>query len=69
VLASSYALAPLASGVRLDYDVQIVPAFELAGRIEQRVVERNAARHFQALADEIERRSATLRRDAIAEGH
>ena len=58
VLASSYALAPVASGVRLDYAGQIVPGFELVGRIEQRVIERNAARQFQALADEIERRSA-----------
>jgi hypothetical protein len=31
------------------------------------VVERNAARQFQALADEIERRSAALRGHAVAE--
>lgn len=69
VLASIYALVPVASGVRLDYAGQIVPGFELVGRIEQTVVQQNAARHFQALADEIERRSAALRRDTIAEGH
>jgi len=66
VLASSYALAPIASGVRLDYAGQIVPGFELVGRIEQMVVERNAARQFQALADEIERRSAALRGHVVA---
>jgi ribosome-associated toxin RatA of RatAB toxin-antitoxin module len=60
VLASSYALTPLASGVRLDYDGQIVPTFEFAGRIERMAVKRNAARQFQALAEEIERRSAAL---------
>ena len=67
VLASSYALAPIAAGVRLDYAGQIVPGFELVGRIEQMVVERNAARQFQALADEIERRSATPRGHVVAE--
>jgi ribosome-associated toxin RatA of RatAB toxin-antitoxin module len=60
VLASSYALAPVASGVRLDYAGQIEPGFQIVGRIEQMVVERNAARQLQALADEIERRSAAL---------
>jgi len=67
VLASSYALVPVASGVRLDYAGQIVPGFALVGRIEQMVVERNAARQFQALVDEIERRSAALRGHAVAE--
>ena len=67
VLASSYALAPIAAGVRLDYAGQIVPGFELVGRIEQMVVERNAARQFQALADEIARRSTTPRGYVVAE--
>ena len=40
VLASRYALTPVASGVRLDYAGQIVPGFELVGRIEQMVVRR-----------------------------
>ena len=35
VLASSYALAPIASGVRLDYAGQIVPGFELVGHVVQ----------------------------------
>jgi len=69
VLASSYVLVPDASGLRLDYAGQIVPGFELVGRIERMMLERNAARHFQALADEIERRSAVRRSDAIVEGH
>ena len=69
VLASSYVLVPDASGLRLDYAGQIVPGFELVGHIERMMLERNAARHFQALADEIERRSAVRRSDAIAEGH
>ncbi|MFO1323521.1 MAG: SRPBCC family protein [Burkholderiales bacterium] len=68
VLASRYALTPVASGVRLDYAGQIVPGFELVGRVEQMVVERNAARQFQALVDEIERRSAALRGHVVAEG-
>jgi ribosome-associated toxin RatA of RatAB toxin-antitoxin module len=66
VLASSYALPPIASGVRLDYAGQIVPGFELVGHVVQAMVERNAARQFQALVDEIERRSAGSRgHDAI----
>ena len=69
VLASSYVLVPDASGLRLDYAGQIVPGFELVGHIERMMLERNAARHFQALADEIERRSAVRRSDAIVEGH
>jgi len=69
VLASSYVLVPDASGLRLDYAGQIVPGFELVGHIERMMLERNAARQFQALADEIERRSAVRRSDAIVEGH
>lgn len=67
VLASSYALTPVASGVRLDYAGQVLPGFELVSRIEQMVVERNAARQLQALADEIELRSAALRGHVVAE--
>ena len=66
VLASSYVLVPDASGLRLDYAGQIVPGFELVGHIERMMLERNAARHFQALADEIERRSAASRGQANA---
>jgi hypothetical protein len=57
-LASSYVLTPAASGVRLDYAGRVAPGFELFGSIEQTVVEQNIARHFQALADEIEREGA-----------
>ena len=57
-LASSYALTPAASGVRLDYAGRVAPGFELFGSIEQTVVEQNVARQFQALSDEIERKAA-----------
>jgi ribosome-associated toxin RatA of RatAB toxin-antitoxin module len=54
-LESSYELTPVATGVRLDYRGRIEPGFELPGPIEQLATERNIARQFQALADEIER--------------
>jgi ribosome-associated toxin RatA of RatAB toxin-antitoxin module len=57
-LASSYVLTPADTGVRLDYSGHIASGYELFGVIEQRVVRRNVARQFQALANEIERRSA-----------
>jgi len=57
-LQSTYALAPEPSGVRLDYVGRVAPGFELFGPIEEAVVRQNVARQFQALADEIERRSA-----------
>jgi ribosome-associated toxin RatA of RatAB toxin-antitoxin module len=66
-LASSYALTPAASGVRLDYAGRIAPGFELFGRIEQTAVEQNIARQFRALADEIERRSAAIGARTTAE--
>lgn len=69
VLASSYALAPIASGVRLDYAGQIVPGFELVGHVVQRMVERSAARQFQALVDEIERRHTAIRDNTVAVPH
>jgi ribosome-associated toxin RatA of RatAB toxin-antitoxin module len=56
-LASSYELTPVATGVRLDYRGRVEPGFELLGPIEQLATERNIARQFRALADEIERRS------------
>jgi ribosome-associated toxin RatA of RatAB toxin-antitoxin module len=58
VLASSYVLTPTELGARLDYSGHIAPGYQLLGRIEQIAVRRNVARQFQALADEIERRSA-----------
>jgi carbon monoxide dehydrogenase subunit G len=57
-LASSYVLTTTQSGMRLDYSGHIAPRFELLGRIEQMAVRKNIEREFQALADEIERRSA-----------
>ena len=57
-LSSSYRVTPAQFGVRLDYSGHIAAGYELFGHIEQRVVRRNVARQFQALADEIERRSA-----------
>jgi ribosome-associated toxin RatA of RatAB toxin-antitoxin module len=68
-LASTYALMPDASGVRLDYVGRVAPGFELFGHFEQMAVEQNVARQFQALADEIERRSAAIRVPATAEVH
>jgi ribosome-associated toxin RatA of RatAB toxin-antitoxin module len=66
VLTSSYALTPTGAGVRLDYAGRIVTGFELAGHIEQMLVEKSAARQFRALVDEIERRSAAFRGHANA---
>ena len=68
-LASSYALMPAASGVRLDYVGRVAPGFELFGPLEQMAIEQNVARQFQALADEIERRGAAIREHAAAEAH
>jgi ribosome-associated toxin RatA of RatAB toxin-antitoxin module len=57
-LESSYVLTPTELGARLDYSGHIASGYQLLGRIEQIAVRRNVARQFQALADEIERRSA-----------
>jgi hypothetical protein len=56
-LRSRYVLTPASGGVELDYLGDVAPGFLLFGPIEQYAVERNIARQFQALADEIERRS------------
>ncbi len=58
-LESSYVLTPAASGVRLDYVGHVGPGLAFLGRIEQRILQKDIVRQFQALADEIERRSAT----------
>jgi carbon monoxide dehydrogenase subunit G len=58
VLLSSYWLTAVNSGTRLDYSGHVEPGFALFGKIEQAAVERNVARQFQALADEIERQGA-----------
>jgi ribosome-associated toxin RatA of RatAB toxin-antitoxin module len=66
-LASTYALTPDPAGVRLDYVGRVAPGFELFGHFEQMAVEQNVARQFQALTDEIERRSAAIRGHTAAE--
>ncbi len=65
-LVSSYALTPANLGTRLEYNGHVVPGFALFGKIEQTAVERNVARQFQALADEIERQSASASSHPIA---
>ena len=55
---SRYDLATSESGTRIEYSGEVVPGFALLGRVEQMVVERNVARQFKALIDEIERQSA-----------
>jgi ribosome-associated toxin RatA of RatAB toxin-antitoxin module len=67
-LTSSYALTPTHPGTRLEYVGHVVPGFALFGRIEQAAVERNVARQFRALADEIERRGAAGQSPAKTDG-
>jgi ribosome-associated toxin RatA of RatAB toxin-antitoxin module len=57
-LTSSYALAREAARTRLDYVGRATPGFRLLGPFELAAVERNVARQFRALADEIERQFA-----------
>jgi len=57
-LTSSYSLTPVHPGTRLDYVGHVRPGFAIFGAIEQAAAERNVARQFRALADEIERRGA-----------
>jgi Polyketide cyclase / dehydrase and lipid transport len=57
-LTSYYALTPAPSGIRMDYVGRVTSGFALFGQIELAVVEKNIARQFQALADQIERQSA-----------
>ena len=58
-LDSSYVLTPIAGGVRLAYAGRLAPRRAVLGRIEQYAARQSIVRDFQALADEIERRSAT----------
>jgi ribosome-associated toxin RatA of RatAB toxin-antitoxin module len=60
-LNSRYVLTPLGSGVRLEYTGKLGSGFALFGTLERNAVKQNVARRFQALADEIERRSAANR--------
>jgi carbon monoxide dehydrogenase subunit G len=57
-LTSYYALTPVRSGTRMDYFGRVTPGFALFGQIELAAVEKNIARQFQALADQIERQAA-----------
>jgi hypothetical protein len=57
-LTSWYTLTPVPSGIRIDYFGHVTPGFALFGQIELAAVEKNIARQFQALADQIERQSA-----------
>jgi Polyketide cyclase / dehydrase and lipid transport len=63
-ISSSYWLTPASAGVRLDYAGHVAPGFELFGPLEQIAVQQSVARQFQALADEIERRSAAAVEEA-----
>lgn len=69
-LVSSYQLTPEGKGTRLEYNGDIEAGFALLGRLEQTAVERNVARQFKALADEIERQAAhgDARQDRRREG-
>jgi hypothetical protein len=60
VLESHYLLTPVSGGVHLDYFGDVAPGSDLPGLVEQYAVRRSIAPQFQALADEIERRSAPL---------
>jgi hypothetical protein len=66
-LESSYELTSVPTGVRLDYRGRVEPGFELFGPIEQLATERNIARQFRALADEIERRSTEAMEPSTAD--
>lgn len=57
-ISSSYVLSPAPPGVRLEYQGHVAPGFVLFDALEDIAVHQNVTRHFQALADEIERRSA-----------
>lgn len=60
-LNSRYTLTPGAAGLRLEYSGALDSGFALFDPIERFAVRQNVARRFQALANEIERRSAAGR--------
>jgi hypothetical protein len=60
-LSSTYTLTPEPTGTRLDYVGRVEPGFELLGELERTAVDQSGRRHFQALADEIERQAAAKR--------
>lgn len=57
-LVSHYELSADGSMTRLHYDGDIDVGWVLFGRLEQAAVQRNVARQFAALADEIERQAS-----------
>ena len=65
-LNSRYALTPVGNGVRLEYTGKLGSGLALFGAIERLAVKENVALRFQALADEIERRSAAARDQSSA---
>jgi carbon monoxide dehydrogenase subunit G len=60
-LNSRYVLTPVGNRVRLEYTGELGSGLALFGAIERLAVKDNVALRFQALADEIERRSAAGR--------
>jgi carbon monoxide dehydrogenase subunit G len=65
-LNSRYVLTPVGNGVRLEYTGKLGLGPALLGAIERLAVKENVGRRFQALADEIERRSAARRDQSSA---
>ena len=57
-LTSRYVLTPVGNRMRLEYTGELGWGLALFGAIERLAVKENVALRFQALADEIERRSA-----------
>ncbi len=69
-LNSRYVLTPEAAGTRLEYSGTLDSGLPLFDPIERAAVRQNIARRFQALANEIERRSADDgKRPAVAPPH
>ena len=61
VLNSRYVLTAVGDGVRLEYTGNLNSGLALSSAIEQLAFKQNVVVRFQALADEIERRSTTRR--------
>lgn len=61
VLDSRYVLTAVGNGVRLEYTGNLDSGLALSSAIERLAFKQNVAIRFQALADEIERRSAIRR--------
>jgi hypothetical protein len=61
VLNGRYVLTTVGDGVRLEYTGKLASGLALSSAIERLAFKQDVATRFQALADEIERRSATRR--------